>query len=63
LTRKTVESFRSHVAFPSEGAAVARVTELGGRAAIPADSASGRSVTVCDDQGVSFSLWTPAEGY
>ena len=44
-------------------AAVARVTELGGRAAVPADSASGRSATVCDDQGVSFSLWQPAEGH
>ncbi len=44
-------------------AAVARVSELGGRAAVPANSASGRSVTVCDDQGVSFSLWKPAEGY
>ena len=44
-------------------AAVARVSQLGGRAAIPADSASGRSVTVCDDQGVSFSLWQPAAGY
>jgi uncharacterized protein len=44
-------------------AAVARVTELGGRAAVPADSASGRSVTVCDDQGVSFSLWQAAVGY
>lgn len=44
-------------------AAVARVTELGGRAAVPADSASGRSATVCDDQGVSFSLWQPGQGY
>ncbi len=44
-------------------AAVVRVSELGGRAAVPADSASGRSVTVCDDQGVSFSLWKPAAGY
>ena len=40
-----------------------RVVELGGKAAIPADSASGRSVVVSDDQGVSFSLWTPAAGY
>jgi len=43
-------------------AACARVGELGGRAAIPAESASGKSVTVCDDQGVSFGLWQPAEG-
>lgn len=44
-------------------AACARVVELGGKAAIPAASASGLSATVCDDQGVSFSLWQPAEGY
>ncbi len=43
-------------------AACARVTALGGRASIPADSASGRTATVCDDQGVSFSLWQPAPG-
>ncbi len=42
--------------------ACAKVTQLGGRAAIPADSASGRSVTVCDDQGVSFSLWQATAG-
>jgi uncharacterized protein len=40
-----------------------RVTELGGRAAIPSDSASGRSVVVSDDQGGSFSLWQPAAGF
>ncbi|NJC42106.1 hypothetical protein GGQ87_002401 [Brevundimonas alba] len=40
-----------------------RVMELGGKAAVPSDSASGRSVVVSDDQGVSFSLWTPAPGY
>ena len=39
-----------------------RVTELGGRAAIPSASATGRSVVVSDDQGVSFSLWQPAPG-
>jgi predicted enzyme related to lactoylglutathione lyase len=39
-----------------------RVTELGGKAAIPSDSASGRSAVVSDDQGVSFSLWRPAAG-
>lgn len=43
-------------------AACVRVNELGGRAAIPADSASGRSVTACDDQGVSFGLWQPGPG-
>lgn len=41
----------------------ARVNELGGKAAVPSDSPSGRSAVVCDDQGVSFSLWTPAAGY
>lgn len=40
-----------------------RVTELGGRAAIPSDSPTGRSVVVSDDQGVSFSLWQPAAGF
>lgn len=44
-------------------AACARVTELGGKAAMPAESATGLSVVVADDQGVSFSLWQPAEGY
>ena len=39
------------------------VTELGGRAAAPAESATGLSVVVSDDQGVSFSLWQPAAGY
>ncbi len=39
-----------------------RVTELGGKAAVPSDSATGRSVVVSDDQGVSFSLWRPAAG-
>ena len=43
-------------------AACAKVVALGGRAAIPADSASGRSVTVSDDQGVSFGLWQAADG-
>lgn len=40
-----------------------RVTELGGKAAVPADSATGRTAVVSDDQGVSFSLWRPAPGY
>ena len=43
-------------------AACARVTELGGKASIPAQSATGLSCTVSDDQGVSFSLWRPAAG-
>lgn len=40
-----------------------RVAELGGKAAIPAESPSGLSAIVSDDQGVSFSLWQPATGY
>ena len=40
-----------------------RVTELGGKAAVPADSASGRTAVVSDDQGVSFSVWQPAPGF
>ena len=40
-----------------------RVVELGGRAAVPSDSETGRSVVVCDDQGGSFSLWQPATGF
>lgn len=40
----------------------ARVNELGGRASMPAESASGLSAVVCDDQGVSLSLWQPAPG-
>lgn len=40
----------------------ARVTELGGKAAIPSESPSGLSAVVSDDQGVSFSLWQPAAG-
>lgn len=44
-------------------AVCARVTELGGKASIPAESATGLSAVVCDDQGVSFSLWQPAQGY
>ena len=40
-----------------------RVTELGGKAAVPSDSQSGRTAVVEDDQGVSFSLWRPAAGF
>jgi predicted enzyme related to lactoylglutathione lyase len=40
-----------------------RVTELGGKSAVPSESATGRSVVVSDDQGVSFSLWQPAAGF
>ena len=39
-----------------------RVNDLGGKAAVPSDTQSGRSAVVCDDQGVSFSLWQPAAG-
>lgn len=44
-------------------AACARVHELGGRTAMPAESPSGLSAVASDDQGVSFSLWEPAPGY
>lgn len=40
-----------------------RVTELGGKAAVPSETPSGRTVVVSDDQGVSFSLWQPAPGF
>jgi predicted enzyme related to lactoylglutathione lyase len=40
----------------------ARVNALGGRASMPAESETGLSAIVCDDQGVSFSLWQPARG-
>jgi len=40
-------------------AACKRVTELGGRAAVPSDTPSGRNAVVSDDQGVSFSVWSP----
>lgn len=40
-----------------------RVVELGGKAAVPSDSESGRTAVVSDDQGVSFSLWQPAPGF
>lgn len=40
-----------------------RVTELGGKSAVPSESASGRTAVVSDDQGVSFSLWQPAAGF
>jgi predicted enzyme related to lactoylglutathione lyase len=40
-----------------------RVAELGGKAAVPSESRSGRTAVVSDDQGVSFSLWQPAPGF
>jgi len=43
-------------------AACRRVIELGGRAAIPSDTPSGRNAIVSDDQGISFALWSPAKG-
>lgn len=43
-------------------AVCARATELGGKAAVPSESASGLSAVVSDDQGVSFSVWQPAPG-
>lgn len=44
-------------------ATCARVSELGGKASIPAESSTGLSCAVCDDQGGSFSLWQAGEGY
>ena len=55
----------SHLYFRVEDvdALCERVTELGGHAAVPSDSKSGRTAVVSDDQGVSFSLWQPAAGF
>jgi predicted enzyme related to lactoylglutathione lyase len=39
-----------------------RANALGGKAAAPAESASGVSAVIADDQGVSFSVWQPAPG-
>ena len=44
-------------------ATCSRVTELGGKVAIPAESTTGLSCAVSDDQGVCFSLWQAGEGY
>ncbi|WGM31242.1 VOC family protein [Brevundimonas sp. NIBR11] len=44
-------------------ATCARVSELGGKAAIPSETPTGLSCVVCDDQGFSFSLWQAAPGY
>ena len=41
----------------------ARVTELGGKSAVPSERRSGLTAVVEDDQGVSFSLWQPAPGF
>jgi predicted enzyme related to lactoylglutathione lyase len=45
------------------GALCERVAQLGGKAAVPSESRSGRTALVSDDQGVSFSLWQPAPGF
>ena len=61
-----VEQVRDHsnlyFRVPDIDAACAEIDRLGGRAAIPADSESGRSASVSDDQGMSFSLWQPGPG-
>jgi len=44
-------------------AVCARVNALGGKAAVPSETKTGLSAVVCDDQGFSFSLWQPAQGY
>lgn len=40
-----------------------RAVELGGKAEIPAQSSTGLSVSIVDDQGVSISLWQPVTGF
>jgi len=47
---------------PDIQAACDRVVVLGGKAAIPAESASGLSAVGSDHQGGSFSLWPPGPG-
>jgi predicted enzyme related to lactoylglutathione lyase len=44
-------------------AALERVRDAGGEAAEPVLYKSGWSADCRDDQGVSFSLWEPAEAY
>jgi hypothetical protein len=39
-----------------------RAVDLGGKAEVPSQSPTGLSVSIVDDQGVSFSLWQPAPG-
>lgn len=39
-----------------------RAKALGGRASVPAETSTGLSAVVSDDQGFSFSLWQPAAG-
>ena len=55
----------THLYFRVEdiAATCASVSSLGGKAAIPSESPTGLSVVVCDDQGVSFSLWQAADGF
>ena len=40
-----------------------RAVELGGKAEVPSDSSTGRSVSIVDDQGVGVSLWQPKAGF
>ena len=65
FTKAEHASQRPHLYFRVEDvdALCQWVVERGGRAAVPADSATGRSVVVSDDQGGSFSLWQPAAGF
>ncbi|MBU1326096.1 MAG: bleomycin resistance protein [Alphaproteobacteria bacterium] len=39
-----------------------RAVDLGGKSEVPSESATGLSVSIVDDQGVSFSLWQPGPG-
>lgn len=54
----------SHLYFRVDDVAAVcgRANALGGKAAVPAESASGISAVIADDQGVSFSVWQPAGG-
>ena len=40
-----------------------RIVAHGGKAAVPSETRSGLTAVVEDDQGVSFSLWQPADGH
>ena len=43
--------------------AVARIRELGGQAGEPVLHPSGSNASCADDQGLTFDLWQPADGY
>jgi uncharacterized protein len=55
----------THLYFRVEDVAAlcTRAVELGGKAEVPSESATGLSVSIVDDQGVSLSLWQPKPGH